>query len=699
MEKNQLSLALKWALLSCLLLSLGFGFVSFVLFLQPYGFLPALVMGIVYLAAISIFAVIFTLLFVAFKKLRWQTFLVFIFSVLLCVLVLNLMIYVLPLMIFLMMAVYFTVMFATRQYTALSTRKRILRWLLLGLSGLLAVVFAALIFWTGPTLRERPDTARLALPYAENFYRINTAPVNDPSARGQYNFTVHHYSSTVDASLLLENWGGIRSWLLGFGADTLPVDAQVWMPTGAGPFPIALIVHGNHAAGVRSHEGYDYLGELLASRGTIAVSVDQTFLNSSIVYDIFMVNPLQNEIGVRAFLLLEHLSLWYGWNGDVSHEFYNTVDFDRIALIGHSRGGEAAALAAAFADLGHYPNNGRVVFDYPFSINTVIAIAPTHNMYKPAGVEISLSGINYLTIHGGFDSDVFSFEGANMYSRVDVSTQGMKARVWIQHANHGQFNTVWGRNDLPGLWRMASNRRMLLSMEEQQQAAKVFISAFLEATLHNRMEYTSLFTCFAQGAAWLPPTLYVIDFMDSNRILLDDFEDGFNLGAAATGLVKYSSYGFEKWTITTLPSRFDGSNRVLQLQWGSDTQSPIFTMDFAENTFFTGDILYVSLSSNNANKSDPNVSFQIKLTDEAGRTSILNINDFGGVGNPLETPMFSPLYLSIVGRSEPVLQMVRIPTAFFDGLQGEITRMEWIMNTTNAAEQTLFVDDLRITRG
>ena len=70
----------------------------------------------------------------------------------------------------------------------------------------------------------------------------------------------------------------------------------------------------------------------------------------------------------------------------------------------------------------------------------------------------------------------------------------------------------------------------------------------------------------------------------------------------------------------------------------------------------TGDRIYMSLSSRNENANDSNISFQIRLTDSDGRTSTMHINDFGGVVNPINTLIFTPLYLSIIGRSEPVLQ-------------------------------------------
>ena len=716
-----LSPAIRWSLLSCLLLAFAFGGVSFFLAFRHYGLLPALISYLIFLINGVVLAAIMTLLFSALKRIRWQMFFVIIISAIVSILTVSLLIYLLPLMIFCMIAVYLTAMFATGKYKALGKFKRILCYSLLGLSGTITALLLVLIFWPGPTL-ERPDVARLALPYADNIQHRSIPILGNPSLPGSYNYTVYFYAApgqrtnpfpnqtvlpapSVDASALLEGWSSMRQSRLGFGTEALPLNAQVWMPEGEGAFPLVLIVHGNHIAGNRSDIGYAYLGELLASRGIIVASIEQNFLNISPLYDMFFLSGLENEIGTRAFILLEHLRQWYYWNAEPSHPFYRRVDFERIGLIGHSRGGEAAALAAAFADLSHYPGNGRIVFDYPFQINTVIGIAPTHGMYSLAGLEVYLTGVNYLVIHGGHDKDADTFMGANMYSRVDVSDYGIKASVWMSHANHGQFNTAWGRNDVPGLWRLTTNRRLLMSMEEQQQAAKVFISAFFEATFHGRKEYTALFRYFAYGADWLPPAFYVTAFADSNMVLLDSFDGGLDISISTSGMVTYSAQGFDRWTIAELPGKEDNSNRVLILSWGNEgctqsysVQSPIFRMEFAEGTLHMGDRLFISLSSGNENSCDQNVSFQIRLTDISGHTSTLNSNDFGGVTNPIDAHIFSPLLSAITGSTrEPVLQMVSIPSERFEGLQGEIVSMEWIMNTVGV-EQVLFIDDLRIMR-
>ena len=723
---SALSPAMRWALLACLLLALAFGVTGIIAVFRYYGFLTVLIVSLLLAVASLIISVLLTLIFAAIKRLRWQTHLVIIASIFLCMATLFLLLYIMPLLISCVLAVYLAIMFATGRYKMLKKSGKILRYSLLGLSGILSVFILVLTLWPGLSLKpeDRPDKAVLALPYADKVQHEAIPVPDDPSMPGNYSYSVHYYATpgqkidpypgqntipapTVDASELLEGWNFIRKSQLGYEPDALPLNAQVWMPEGTGPFPMAMIVHGNHESGDRSDGGYAYLCELLASRGIIAVAVDENFLNYSVLYDILMIAGLKNENSTRAFVLLEHLSLWHKWNAETSHPFFGKTDFDNIALIGHSRGGEAAVLAAAFAKLSYYPDNGIVAFDYPFRVKSVVAIAPIHQQYNPAGLEIYLEDVNYLVLHGGHDMDVSSFMGANMYSRVNVSEYGLKARVWMQHANHGQFNSAWGASDLPGISNLLSNRKLLMPMEEQQQVAKVFISAFLESTLNGKEEYNALLRDFTHGALWLPPDRYVTCYADSGAILLDSFDSGFDLAVSKSMLNTYFAEGFDTWTQTELPGKWDNSNRVLKLQWGNKEYTekhgprrPIFKVEFADGIVSAGDKLYVSLCSGNENIDGQAVSFQIRLTDSAGHISIMSVDDFGGVTDPIYVPIYKPLFLAVTGKREPVLQMICIDTERFDGQSGNIVSMEWLMDTvqTSKTGQVLYVDDICVKK-
>ncbi len=107
--------------------------------------------------------------------------------------------------------------------------------------------------------------------------------------RAEYGSSVAIKTRSVDSSLFFKDFDGWKRWLRkkywGFDIDKLPLNARVWYPDGAGPFPLVLIVHGNHNMVEYSDPGYAYLGELLASRGFIMASVDENFLNSGLFHD------------------------------------------------------------------------------------------------------------------------------------------------------------------------------------------------------------------------------------------------------------------------------------------------------------------------------------------------------------------------------------------------------------------------------
>jgi len=343
--------------------------------------------------------------------------------------------------------------------------------------------------------------------------------------RPQYAGKVDIRTDSVDASPFLTSprqglqaWARRRYW--GFGPDRLPLNARVWYPRGDGPFPLVLLVHGNHRMEEFSDPGYAYLGELLASRGFILASIDENFLNYS------WSGGGDEDRGLRGWLLLKHLQLWRTWNEQEGHPLYRKVDLANIALIGHSRGGEAILHAAMFNGLTRHPDNANVLFPFGFHIKTLIALAPTDGSYNPGGRPVFVKNVNYLVLQGSHDGDLGYFAGARSYRRI-VFTEDeyrMKAALYIYRANHGQFNTVWGRSDVDWPRRSLLNRGPLLDADEQRAIAKVYVGAFLEATLRGDHRYIPLFRDPRCAASWLPRTVYLSRFEDSRFCTIADFD-------------------------------------------------------------------------------------------------------------------------------------------------------------------------------
>lgn len=453
-----------------------------------------------------------------------------------------------------------------------------------GLLGLGAVVWIGILFFSpGRLAAELPVAVTLGEPQldAENPAEPGPYPVDyltygsgEDLRRDEYGEGAALITKSVNGSAYVSFSGfskRLHEFYWGFSTSSLPLNGRVWVPQGEGPFPLVLIVHGNHSLVDFSDGGYDYLGELLASRGFIAVSVDENFLNGGTWVD------AGGENDARAWLLLKHLEVWEEWNEDPDTPFYGLVDMGQIALMGHSRGGEAAALAATFNRLSHYPNNAKVVWNFNFNIRAVVAIAPVDEQWQPADHSNPLVDVSYLVLQGSHDADLYYFDGIQQYNRATftrASGEAFKAAVYIYRANHGQFNTSWGDQDTIGVKGQFLNRAALLPVEEQEQIAEMFISAFLEANLKGEDVYRELFKDYRLAGDWLPQTNYITQYEDYGIVWAVDFEEDVDVLTCTQPGCEIRTSGLSTWNETAI--RFRNNNRqdnhVVRLGWNG-TQS------------------------------------------------------------------------------------------------------------------------------
>ena len=418
---------------------------------------------------------------------------------------------------------------------------------------------------------------------------------DDPSAKGEYEIEYFTYgagdnprrpefgarrrleSRTVDASKLLPEWKGIKARMRerywGFGLDEAPLNGLVWAPVGDGPFPLALIVHGNHGMEDYSDTGYRYLGELLASRGFIAVSVDQNYINGTWSGDF-----RGKEMPARAWLLLEHLQLWRDWSKEAGHELGARADMNNVSLIGHSRGGEAVSIAYAYNDLPHYPDDATVEFGYGFNIRSLVAIAQVDQRYHR---RVELENVSFLALQGSYDSDEPAFHGLRQFNRIDLSgdVYHFKAGIYIHGANHGQFNSGWGNTDYspPQSWLL--NLAPLIPAADQEKIAQTYIAAFLEATLKYDRRYLPLFRDPRVAADILPDHPYVQQFTDSTFVPVATFEEDLDVRTHTADTGYIDTAGLTVWREEELKHRDErkqGSSAVV-LGWQNGSEAH-FTM-------------------------------------------------------------------------------------------------------------------------
>jgi dienelactone hydrolase len=389
--------------------------------------------------------------------------------------------------------------------------------------------------------------------------------------RAEYRDSVTLKTASVDGSAFVAIEGAAakqreKDW--GITNKKLPLNGRVWYPEGNGPFPLVLIVHGNHNPLDYSDPGYKYLGEQLASHGFIMVSVDENFING-----------LSGENDGRGWLLLKHLERWKRWNDSVGSPFQGKVDMKRIALMGHSRGGEAVAHAATFNRLGHYPDDAKVKMNFQFDIKSIVAIAPVDGQYRPASVFMPLENVNYLVIHGSHDGDVSSFDGLRQFQRLKFTDGNpwFKSAWYVYRANHGQWNSVWQNKDNGPRSARNLDLRGLIPLEDQMQFGRVVITAFLEATLKDRKEYLPMFRDHRVAGHWLPKTMYITRFQSSGFKPVATFDEDVDVTTGSVAGVRLEGDSLGTWKeagLTLRPATSPLNTNGVTLGWNNKVSGP-----------------------------------------------------------------------------------------------------------------------------
>lgn len=309
------------------------------------------------------------------------------------------------------------------------------------------------------------------------------------------------------------------------------------MPVAGGPLPIAVFLHGRHvncdadgsgpgltgsystcpqSQRVPSHEGYNYIMERLASQGIFCISIN--------TYDI------QTDLGAwdynaRGRLVLKFLDKLRDWTTSGTDPFgglFNgKLDMSRVALSGHSRGGEGVVAAQVL----------NATWPTPHSILAVNAIAPTDQDWNTH----YLPSMPYYLLVGARDGDVSTMQGFRTYDH--AYPQGMvnrkaKAVAYVFGANHNYFNTIWTDTaalGTPNPWARSEDDCPApfctdpMTAAAQRQVALTTISAFFRWHLQGITPYREILTGRVQPSAMDNAKVFWT-FQDGDRSAIDDFE-------------------------------------------------------------------------------------------------------------------------------------------------------------------------------
>jgi len=419
-------------------------------------------------------------------------------------------------------------------------------------------------------------------------------------------------------------------------------------------YPVALFLHGRHqncdndgsgpglagsytfscptANRIPSHEGYNYIMERLASQGIVSISISA--------------HDIQPGLGIwdydaRGRLILKFLDKLRDWSTNGSDPFggiFNgRLDMSRVALSGHSRGGEGVVAADAL----------NIAWPSPHSIVGVNAIAPTDQN----GVSFLITRAPYYLLVGARDGDVATMQGFRTYDRAypeGTLPRHPKVLGWVHGANHNYFNTIWTDTlalGSPNPWAGSVDDGgslttvQKLTASEQRQVGLTTIAAFFRWTLLGIEPFREIFTGRVRPAS-MPNAFVFWTYQDDERKALDNFEQTpLNAGTNTLGGT-VAAPGFTVFEERLLNS--DGTNYPpgfasdpqffhdtlgLKLAWGAaqtyTSELPAGQRDVSAFTHLT---LRAAKKVTGAPVSGPDLNLNVNIEDGMGRKAMWDLS-------------------------------------------------------------------------
>lgn len=385
----------------------------------------------------------------------------------------------------------------------------------------------------------------------------------------------------------------------------------IGVPDGEGPFPLVLITHGSHSnedESLRFDTGYRYLVETLAGQGLIAVSMD---LSKAYIWKYGDNDDREKS----QYLAMEHLNSLEKANKGESQSYpvnlAGKVDMTKIALIGHSRGGETIFdIAEDMQEKGMPPT-------------ALLGVAPTYLFSDRTWPDAKVA-----LVIPEYDGDVISLDGIALYDVLKNKTQGEQLAVYLMSANHNFFNSNIERDDS---WMQASSRDVSDQMTRERQEA--FLAAFASDFLYSSLQ---------SGAAYIPPdsgqpdTMYgekvsvLYNNARSHTLLTADGGSGYtaeNLKVEA----KTDAWFFrlDELLVDTITygDEAQQTRRLLKIDWENAPATLALTpsaTDFSGYQTLTFDVLPDPADEKNAGLSHQ--FFSVRLTDAQGNSSLAKIS-------------------------------------------------------------------------
>jgi hypothetical protein len=299
-----------------------------------------------------------------------------------------------------------------------------------------------------------------------------------------------------------------------------------------GRVPIVFMAHGNHATRhnpndrqeeacsapetwptIPNYKGYRYFQEALARMGIIAVSIDCNTTNCQ-SYSIANIED-------RADLIIDSIDLFRSLDGSPGSIFHNHIDFDRVGLMGHSRGGDAVVLVPEVIGLPGV------------RIRSVISLAPTDtgaSSGQPAGYA-------FMAILPAGDRDVRDNDGAKFYDQAKPAP--FKSQLYIHEANHNFFNREWVLDDGQYVGALAGQSHPprtgpLMTRHQHERILNAYGCAIYRATLQGQSAMIDVLSGHARPAGVRADKVQ-LSFEWQDVLTVDNHEENNGIGTNSLG--------------------------------------------------------------------------------------------------------------------------------------------------------------------
>ncbi len=228
------------------------------------------------------------------------------------------------------------------------------------------------------------------------------------------------------------------------------LNGVISVPTeGTGPYPVVVILHGTHpgcpeidhvdrwpcdpSVEQPNYRGFSYLAQHLAAHGYIALSMNINAENTFGFGEPTAGERLKQIVDLQLRALATAAA---GGENKFGVDLKGKADMHRLALAGHSRGGEMALMIAQDTEMGDSSAGGYG------PVAGVLQIAPSPGFVDPAkGTPVPVGIILPMC-----DGDVIQQEGQKLYegARLAPDQQAWMTSAFLDRANHNYFNSTLG---------------------------------------------------------------------------------------------------------------------------------------------------------------------------------------------------------------------------------------------------------------